>query len=141
MTDFDPQAWLELGRANLDTLPEGVVLPAPQIDYERYRAVLQKFYDASISCCDVAPYDLDDTDRAQIQGLLAVADEVIALRDWGWIDWYGGKCPVPPSTEVEVRLRRDPEHPNTNVAAAYYWHHAGPPDDHDIVAYRIVEKN
>lgn len=148
MADFDPQAWLELGRANRDQLPDGVVLPEPQIDYERYRAVLRRFYDVANKGATPAEVGFDLIDTATIKGLLAVADEVIALRDApkddGWIDWHGGERPVPPSAEVEVRLRGypiDPERPNAGAAAAYTWQHAEYLADYDIVAYRIVQED
>lgn len=145
MTDFDPQAWLELGRANRDKLPDGVVLPEPEIDYERYRAVLQKFYETFKVAVNVQK-PMDPYDLSTIDGLLAVADEVIALRDApkgdGWIDWHGGECPVPPSTEVQYKMRGTPD---TVYPAAYAgslrWRYGTGYADLDIVAYRIVQED
>lgn len=136
MTDFDPQAWLELGRANRDKLPDGVVLPAT--DYERYRDVLQRFYATSDSGCKSEPGALDDIDTATINGLLAVADEVIALRGGtgGWIDWAGGKRPVPPGTLVTYRLRSGSTITADRRAGGLEWSHIG--GSSDIVAYKVV---
>lgn len=145
MADFDPQAWLELGRANLDKLPEGVVLPEPQIDYERYRAVLQRFYDVSQNGVQPAPNGFDSIDRSQIRGVLAVADEIIALRDGpkndGWLEWRGGECPVPARTEVEVRFRNGETRRSCRPTDRNWGYIGRPSSDWDIVAYRIVEEN
>lgn len=139
MTDFDPQAWLELGRANIDKLPDGVVLPEPQIDYERYRDMLQRFYDAAHTRNQVAT-PFDDVDRSTVAILLAVADEVIALRDGpkndGWIDWAGGECPVPHDAPVTYRMRSGLTITNSRRAGWREWYHVGGPSD--IVAYKVV---
>ena len=50
-----------------------------------------------------------------------------------WIKWYGGECPVPPDTMVEVKFRcgvlwRE------NLAGSYHWNHFD--EGGDIVEYR-----
>ena len=55
-----------------------------------------------------------------------------------WIKWHGGKCPVPPDTRVEVKLRGgklEKEYP----AFGCHWRYDGD-DDGDIVEYRTVTK-
>jgi len=52
-----------------------------------------------------------------------------------WIEWKGGKCPVPPETVVIPRYR-DGVEGNAAKAFARYWQHEG--DDVDIIAYRIL---
>ena len=62
--------------------------------------------------------------------------------DDGWIEWKGGKCPVPADTLVEWRLRHETENNYTLVvrpAGDLYWSHESPPPALDIVAYRIVK--
>ena len=60
----------------------------------------------------------------------------------GWIEWSGGKCPVPPETPIEPRYRGG-EDPTKGVrmtvapAQRLAWWHDG--EDDDIIAYRIVE--
>lgn len=53
----------------------------------------------------------------------------------GWIEWSGGKCPVTPTTEIEVHFRDDTY--QFGVGNEYFWSQYGEPDD--IIAYRIVE--
>ena len=56
-----------------------------------------------------------------------------------WIKWHGGKCPVPPDTRVEVKLRGgklEKEYP----AFGCHWRYDGDDDDGDIVEYRTVTK-
>ena len=52
-----------------------------------------------------------------------------------WIEWHGGKCPVPTYATVEVKLRDDIVCPPER-ADAYYWDHRGDESYADIVAYR-----
>lgn len=52
-----------------------------------------------------------------------------------WIKWYGGECPVPPETMVEVKLRNRVLG-QEGRAGRYFWKHDG--EDDDIVEYRIV---
>lgn len=51
-----------------------------------------------------------------------------------WIEWKGGKRPVPKDTVVEVKTRGGG---GRVVAGTVRWGHAAPPED--IVAYRVVE--
>jgi hypothetical protein len=53
----------------------------------------------------------------------------------GWIEWKGGKCPIPKETPVVVRLRDGSEY-DGETAADWVWAHGDM--DGDIVAYRIV---
>jgi hypothetical protein len=53
----------------------------------------------------------------------------------GWIEWKGGKCPIPKETPVVVRLRGGSEY-DGETAADWIWAHGDM--DGDIVAYRIV---
>ena len=52
-----------------------------------------------------------------------------------WIKWNGGKCPVPPDTLVEVKLRSG-RALGPNRASTYMWNHISVPDD--IVEYCAV---
>ncbi|MBP3955478.1 hypothetical protein J8F10_09310 [Gemmata sp. G18] len=53
----------------------------------------------------------------------------------GWIQWSGGKCPVPPETVVECRGRKG--HVWEIDAGSLYWNHPGYAAD--IIAYRVVK--
>ena len=53
-----------------------------------------------------------------------------------WIKWYGGDCPVPPETMVQVKLRGGIV--GELRAGDYYWNHCDDDDDGDIVSYRTV---
>lgn len=61
------------------------------------------------------------------------------ISEDGWVEWHGGKCPVPGGMLVDVMLKRGPS--STGYASAYEW--STPFDreafDH-IVAYRIAKK-
>lgn len=53
----------------------------------------------------------------------------------GWIEWNGGRCPVFPSTIVEVKYRGNlPSLANPSKAGEWNWEHRG--NSGDIVAYR-----
>jgi|GEM_PF-803989 len=64
----------------------------------------------------------------------------------GWIQWYGGDCPVPAGTMVRVRFRNGNEHegPALNSWCTYQglWRIGIEDDlapcDEDIIAYRII---
>ena len=52
-----------------------------------------------------------------------------------WIYWNGGKCPVPPDTLVEAKLRSG-VFEQAQRAKYYDWRHTG--GDSDIVSYRTI---
>ena len=56
--------------------------------------------------------------------------------DGPWIKWHGGECPVPPRTEVEVKLRCGAV--KGTRAGNSYWNHDKDYDTYDIVSYRTV---
>lgn len=66
--------------------------------------------------------------------------------DDGWIDWRGAKCPVPPETMVEVKLRDGASH--TAKARAIHWGRnvfitelsETMPAEYEVIAYRVVAK-
>jgi hypothetical protein len=58
-----------------------------------------------------------------------------------WIEWSGGKCPVPDSTITEVRFRSETFETITGRADYFGWE--WPADDpyyDDITAYRVVSQ-
>lgn len=57
-----------------------------------------------------------------------------------WTDWYGGECPVSPTSVVEYRMRRDaPSIVRTDRAGRLDWtHRGGRIGKSDIVAYRAA---
>ncbi|WP_312537657.1 hypothetical protein [Stutzerimonas nitrititolerans] len=57
-----------------------------------------------------------------------------------WIPWRGGECPVPPSTPVEYRMRRDARSVvRIDLAGKLDWeHHGGRIGKSDVVAYRAA---
>ncbi len=66
---------------------------------------------------------------------------IAALGD-GWINWYGGECPVAPGTVIEVRLR-EPDHCSASSDYDFahptkcaFWRQDGL--GNDIVAYRLI---
>lgn len=54
----------------------------------------------------------------------------------GWIEWNGGKCPVPGDTVVQVKLRDNLK--GTNHACRYRWTRICNYDD--IIAYRVAQE-
>lgn len=54
-----------------------------------------------------------------------------------WIEWKGGKCPVPPETIVEVKFD-DGYVASGDFAEVWDWR--APIVDMTIVAYRVVER-
>ncbi len=57
-----------------------------------------------------------------------------------WIEWEGGKCPVPDQTRVSVRFR------NGSIDYADYagiwsweWRLGPTPNAGDIIAYRVLD--
>lgn len=68
-----------------------------------------------------------------------------------WIEWNGGKCPVPDDANVSVKFRKevdsfisDDGYYSTAVRAdGLDWEHGtlftDPDGEYDIVAYRVVE--
>ena len=56
-----------------------------------------------------------------------------------WIEWSGGKCPVPPCTEIEARLRKGTRYITCYPSLDLWWDHSNSP--YDIVAYRVVPQN
>jgi len=57
-----------------------------------------------------------------------------------WIPWRGGECPLPPSTPVEYRMRRDARSVvRIDLAGKLDWeHHGGRIGKSDVVAYRAA---
>lgn len=56
------------------------------------------------------------------------------MTNHGWIEWHGGKCPLPADTPVEV-MTRDGKQIQVLGACRAVWTHVG--DNGDIVAYRV----
>lgn len=54
----------------------------------------------------------------------------------GWIQWYGGSCPVKANTKVCVKLRNGEYESGCFTASDYWWDHNG--GAFDIIAYRAV---
>lgn len=54
-----------------------------------------------------------------------------------WIKWRGGKCPVPPDTLVDIKLRSGFVR-GLHPAGKYIWNHVGDEDDGDIIEYCVV---
>lgn len=66
---FDPDRWLEEGRANKHLLPDGVTLPEPEIDYEAWWPALRAYHTSRRWAHD--PDVLTDHDKAIIRALIA----------------------------------------------------------------------
>lgn len=76
--------------------------------------------------------------RDQYEAALA-ASEAPTAADEGWIEWHGGKCPVPGHVLVAVKYRNGEKHDDRN-ADEYDWTHGyGDADTNgaDIIAYRL----
>lgn len=54
----------------------------------------------------------------------------------GWIEWHGGRCPVP--AETRVRIRTASGITNQCLAGSLRWQHHGIGNGGDIVAYRVL---
>lgn len=52
-----------------------------------------------------------------------------------WIKWHGGECPVPPDTEVKLKLRSG-FIGEADFAVNCMWDHYG--NNYDSVEYRVV---
>jgi hypothetical protein len=93
----------------------------------------------------LSAYDWKSAPRGEIIGtwasqFLEAAEqpqpEPDAQDDDGWIEWEGGKCPVPPMEEVKIRFRDGRE--RTIYRADYFrWDHLG--SDADIIAYKVIK--
>lgn len=68
------------------------------------------------------------------------------VQDGVWIEWGGGKCPVPNGTLVDVLYRDGEElraipanvqHPGRRDAHKSFWRNENMPND--IIAYRVVK--
>ena len=77
---------------------------------------------------------LDDLKKARhvIDMLIELEYGNSAESESGWIEWNGGKCPVPPNTKVEIQYTD-----NSCIASAVDWSHYGMGGD--IKAYRVVK--
>lgn len=56
-----------------------------------------------------------------------------------WINWHGGKCPVPSLTLVSVRFRTGKGSSGSASARAFRWDHMRLGGD--IVAYRVEQED
>ena len=54
-------------------------------------------------------------------------------RDYPWIKWSGGQCPVPPEMVVKVKFRNGVFESGLLAGSCYWFHDGG---DDDIVEYR-----
>ena len=54
-----------------------------------------------------------------------------------WIKWYGGECPVPPDTLVDIKLRSGFVR-GLRPAGKYIWNHDDDDDDGDIMEYCVI---
>lgn len=52
-----------------------------------------------------------------------------------WIEWNGGKCPVPKGVLIDLKLRGGNEWESNNAPGFGDWRHDG--GDSDIIAYRL----
>lgn len=61
-----------------------------------------------------------------------------AQADDAWIEWGGGKCPVPAGSDIEIKMRDGTIGITRGMwrAADYNWGHTGKQADWEIVAYR-----
>lgn len=80
-------------------------------------------------------YDAWKASRQALEIALPVLEQQ-EKGDGGWIEWKGGKCPVPPRAIVVVRYRKGKEEA-PGEAGGYFWCHAG--SSVDIIAYRVVQ--
>ena len=55
----------------------------------------------------------------------------------GWINWYGGECPVSDETIIEVKFKSGVA--GSGEGFAYCWDHRDTPSD--IASYRIFKNN
>jgi hypothetical protein len=65
------------------------------------------------------------------------AGEKMPADEKGWIKWYGGKCPVPPETLVNI-MQRDGEW-QIDRAVLIEWDICGM--NSDVMFYRVVKEN
>jgi len=141
---FDPDRWLEEGRANKHLLPDGVTLPEPEIDYEAWRPALRAYHTSRRWAHD--PDVLTDNDKAIIRALIAAYEHAPKAatpgsKD-GWIVHYGGPCPVAPTTRVDVEFRSG-KHGRPGLQAGHWvWEYSvGCTYPYDIVAYRVAKED
>ena len=137
---FDPDRWLEEGRANKHLLPDGITLPEPEIDYEAWRPALRAHHTSRRWAYD--PDVLTDHDKAIIRALVAAYKHApkATAPDGGWIAWPGAVHPArPTNAKVVVRFSDGRETSIPDDASVYCWEHDG--SRSDIVAYRTVRKD
>lgn len=78
---------------------------------------------------EASDHDISTITREQYEAALAAKND-------GWIEWPGGKCPVPHGTMVDVKLRCG----SVTVKQpgdAMNWQINAPGDPGDIIAYRL----
>jgi len=72
----------------------------------------------------------------RVKNAIARAEAALAEPD-GWIPWAGGKCPVPPDTLVDVKVKPRHEVMYRRFARNLEWSHDDPWCNH-IDFYRIA---
>lgn len=77
-------------------------------------------------------YDADTVE--ELVALIAALDAHDAESD-DWIEWFGGECPVPMDTIVDVKFRSG-ETRHSTPARMWRWVHTVKHQG-DIIAYRI----
>lgn len=76
------------------------------------------------------------------QGLWQAWQAALASQqpvEGGWIDWFGGECPVDDFTEVEYRTSQGSEEIQPAYNLRWTWNGGNTPRGGDIIAYRVVE--
>jgi hypothetical protein len=54
----------------------------------------------------------------------------------GWITWGGGKCPLPPTTDINVRFRDGGRWSGVTASRVVWEHKFG---SRDVIAYRVIK--
>lgn len=89
-------------------------------------------------CMAHAYKDIMHRTGRMVDGVFVKSDDLEHTDSDGWIEWNGGKCPVPASIKVVIRTRCGTpfftSHPRR--ADVFRWEHKG--WDSDIVAYKVV---
>lgn len=83
-----------------------------------------------------SPTPVTGYDLGPMPGSYGLVDPAPAADTDGWIEWAGGKRPVPAGTEIGIRFRSGREMLDGADGPSLRWAHEG--NGGDIVAYRVV---
>jgi len=140
----DPNAWFDaVGRECPDDKPPKAAPKASIKDLEQ--EAFERWLSRVCPSGDVESVQSQWLASSDYEDFLAEQEPAIQepKAEDGWIEWKGGKRPVPPMTEIEVKYGDgQPDGCRTHGTANSWtqgWANNGGNRKNDIVAYRVVK--